>query len=576
VKNNFWKLTLTGAFSAMALTGHAIPFDGSTGTTATVVVNSAGGAGVDYTSLKAASTAFNAVATLNRPWVLLIDSDLVETERVAFGTNVTAGNSLTIKPAPGKTPTITFSNATPFHTNSYYGCLVIGANNDAIRSDAAPTAASIFETNNAFIIDGSNTAGGTSRDLTLLTVDDATGYVIRVVGATHGFVLKNSILLHQRTASASNCIGFGAGNIPGFGANGDYKSDNALLENNYFESKATSGGGTGIGVNYSIGAFGTLPVPKHYEGHVIRNNFFDVKHRGISALYSVNAVYSGNEFHVKYAGTGYNSGAIQHLLQNGNFPSAYTITMSDNMILDLHTSNTNAGAFGASALALAGGTNASYILHNNVITGMVSNGATASDHLMVGIWGNASASNYDIQHNSVNVGAIPNLTGATRSQAAGIYINNGNKTTNIVRNNIVRYAAGKGAPFVAAATGTGAVAIQPDNVTGNNFYQEVTGDVGSPLAYIGTAVASLTPYADFAALSTAGYGTGGAQSVDPASTTPAWAADLSFASAPVGMNTVASSTVLTDINGQTRSATGAYPGAYRIVAPSSVNDWAIY
>jgi hypothetical protein len=293
-------------------------------------------------------------------------------------------------------------------------------------------------------------------------------------------------------------------------------------------------------------------------------------------LYQVNCLYEGNTFQVRYAGSGANSGAIQHLLQNGTFPTSYTVTCRNNKIIDLQTSNTSAGDFGVNGIAMSGGTNAIYKVYNNVITGIISGGASSVDQLITPIWGTGGTSAYEIEHNSINVGPQPNVTGATRSRAAGIVINTGiSPNQSYIKNNIVRYAVGKGAPIVSYATGTGAVSINPANIVGNDLFQAVSSDPASPLAYIGTTLASTTAYADQAALSTAGYNLGGGQSVDPAATTPPWNADLSFSAAPVPMGKVTSSSILTDINGDVRPATNAYPGAYRIVV-SGVNDWSVY
>lgn len=574
--------SLFAVIATLGLTGSAlaVPFDGSTGTTATVTVNSDGSG--DYISLKAASQAFNAVTTINRPWLLLVDSDLAETSRVAFGTNVTAGAGLTIKPSAGKTPTISLANATPGNTNSYYGALVIGTNDSGISDIAGatgdPTAASIFETNNAFTIDGSNTEGGTTRDLTIRSTADLSGNMIRVVGSTNGFVVKNANLLMRKPSGSAVALAFGAGKIAGFGTQGgDYKSDYAVVDNCFIEAKATTNGAAGLGIQYSISAFGTLSAPKHFEGHVVRNCVFDVRHRGISSLYQVNSLYDGNEFHVRNNATGNNSGAIQILAQNGDYPSSYTMTISNNKILDLQTSNTNVGDYGINGIGLTVGLNATYKVNNNVITGIRNGGSSAVDQISVGIWATGSTSVYQIEHNSINMDPQVAISGASRNRAAGIVINSGpHPTASYVKNNIVRYAVGKGAPVVVYASSAGASPIATANVAGNNLVQTVTGDPASPLAYIGTALVSTTPYADQAALSTAGYNNNGGQSVDPAATVPAWASDLSFSAEPPTLGKVASSSVLTDINREARPATNAYPGAYRIAAGSSVNDWSVY
>jgi hypothetical protein len=72
---------------------------------------------------------------------------------------------------------------------------------------------------------------------------------------------------------------------------------------------------------------------------------------------------------------------------------------------------------------------------------------------------------------------------------------------------------------------------------------------------------NITAFADWQALGFDTPGTGG-QSTDPFFTLPNWNSELRFAGRPIqGISGVASSTVLTDIDGNARPATDAIPGA---------------
>jgi hypothetical protein len=64
------------------------------------------------------------------------------------------------------------------------------------------------------------------------------------------------------------------------------------------------------------------------------------------------------------------------------------------------------------------------------------------------------------------------------------------------------------------------------------------------------------------------------QSVDPATTSPAWDSDLLFPGTPAGVANVAASTTLVDVLGNARPATGALPGAQQ--PSSSASDWMQY
>lgn len=592
---------LSFVLAGLAATGYAIPFDNSTGAPATVIVN-ADGSG-DYTSLGEASTAFNAVSGgINRTWTLLVDSDLDEPNPIAFGNNVAAGSKVIVKPNTGKTPTVTFTNTTAPRTSAIYGAWLIGANNGALNNgenNEDPTGANIFLSNDAYVIDGSNTENGTTRDLTIQNVEtEQTGHIIRVVGSSHGTIIKNVNILQKRSTGAANGISFGGGRYAGFNGSdpdGNFRSNNCVIENCYIQAKSSpSGTGTvGIGINSSVAilyptgtssaditALYTLSPGLHFENFIFRNNDFDVKHRGIGMHFIINSTYENNRFSVRNTTSGGGSAAIIHLAQNT--PDApYDMTIRNNIIHTLETVNVAAaGGITGIDVGVGGGATArpTYHIYNNVVTGFAHTAAEsepATDQIVRGIQLATTNTNAEIHHNSINVDIPTNYkaTAASIGKVAGLVIaSNASGEIKKITNNLVRVNVG-GTNSAAYRSGTGLATLG----SGNNFVKNNGG-------YHSIIVTRYhATYADMAIHATDGvlYAVGGAQSVDPATLSPAWDTNptaewpLSFASVPAGLGKADVSTISTDIKGIARGTENVYPGAYAI-ATSNVADWSTY
>lgn len=536
----------------------AVPIDASSGTTQTAVVDNTGAG--DYLNLAAAATDFDNVAGgVNRPWIISVNTNTVEPVNVPFGNTFNNGSSLTIKPASGKTPTVTIT-ATAGNT-SINGNLLFGVNTTGTVAQA-----NLFATANGFIIDGSNTVGGTTRDLTITnTSADTNGQLLRIAGACNGMVIKNTNLVQLRSGTTNNVIGFAGGVVGTF----TMLSNNVVVNNCYLESLHTTSATNGIGINYSTQATGTaLPSGTNFDGHVYSNNTFKVTHRALAGVFIAGMTVTGNTFSIRNAIVGGNSWAVGHVVLNGAPASPFTVTIANNMINDLQTSNTNAGALGIYGIDVGAGGTGTYNIYNNVVTGINLNGsAAAAEQHCLGISCDSPADTYVVEHNSVNVAPQTKVTGAVQGNAAGISVN-ATLAGTVVRNNIVSFSDAGTSTAAFFTQGTSVIAT--GNVVGNDLF---AGPGVAALALFGSG----TAFPDETSFAGAGYNGGGGQSVDPAGTTPPWnTSNLSFASAPSGLGTVASSTILTDINGQTRPATGAYPGAYRIVAPSRVTEWSLY
>ena len=110
---------------------------------------------------------------------LYIDDDLDETENTLLISreDLTEETSVLIKPAPGKTPTITVAHGT--------------------GGDRTGNTGFSIERAKYVTIDGSNTVGGDTRDLTILFAEEAsTGSIMTIYSTVNHITVKNTILTH--------------------------------------------------------------------------------------------------------------------------------------------------------------------------------------------------------------------------------------------------------------------------------------------------------------------------------------------------------------------------------------------
>jgi len=188
-------------------------------------------------------------------------------------------NNLVIKPAPLKTPVITITGCTTAGHQAYAGITL--------------------DSTSFVTIDGSNTVGGTSRDLTLLMSDATNGrIIIQAYGNSDNITIKNCILKYNQTPAGSTTS-------RGIYVNGQSTgvTDNFLVEN------CLIGDGTNDPA-YSVSITGSSTGPIFCSNINIKNNelygtlrrvyFFNV---GTSSsvceisgnqIYGLNAPPSGN------------------------------------------------------------------------------------------------------------------------------------------------------------------------------------------------------------------------------------------------------------------------------------------
>lgn len=552
------------AAATWAASCFAAPFDNSTGTAATAVLNPAGGG--DYTSLAAAATAFNAVTGgINRPWTLQVDANTTITEAtdVYLANSFGAQGSLTIKPAPGTQPTFAFTNLTP--GTGVIGHFVIGCTTGA----AAASSTNSFSSNGKYVIDGSNTTGGTTRDMTFSMPtgnDGSNTYTIRIFGDNDGVVIKNCNIHNRKTGSTSSlsstAVGLGGGKLSD--TNLAVTPDNCQIVNNWLQATPTSI--TGNGVESVLNASGTVASAEDtITGTVITGNDIIGKRYGLFLAGCVSETVSGNRITVM----GASSPTINYvgmILLDTNAVDGGTITIDSNRFNIVNTPTTQA-ARGNMAVWVASGMSTSTInLTNNNVLDMTYTSTGGGDTLNRGFTLQSATCTYLVEHNSINVSSNAPTTGATTGNVAAIQCSALSTSGAItIRNNIVRFNdGGTNTACITVANTTNVASLGNDLVPGASVQYGMVG---------------ATRYATLAAWQGAGFDAlaSGAQSTDPTVVFPAWNADLHFAFAPPTLGSVAASTVLLDIDGDDRPTTGALPGSDQ-VAPGAAHaqSWGFY
>ena len=176
-------------------------------------------------------------------------------------------NNLVIKPAPGKTPTIFITGCSTTGETAYSGLTI--------------------DSTGFVTIDGSNTDGGSTRDLTFLMNDSTNGrIVIQLYENTDNIVIKNlNILFGVNPASSTSSRGIYANGLAGGVA------DSVLIEN------CQIGDGT-YNPNYAVSITGYSTGAMYASKIYIRNNLLYGRLRTVYFFYGgaegTNSEISGN------------------------------------------------------------------------------------------------------------------------------------------------------------------------------------------------------------------------------------------------------------------------------------------
>jgi|GEM_PF-623943 len=260
----FTTLNLTSAPAESDADFYTINYNNNNGVNYTVQIGPLSG---DYyipqgSNARGYSSLASAIQNLNENGAsgtvrFLIDGDLNEigANLRIYRPDLNATNNLIIKPAPSKTPTITITGCTTTGEAAYSGLTI--------------------DSTDYVTIDGSNTEGGTTRDLTFRMADGTNGRIVIQLYEDADFItIKNvNIFYNQPPASTTASRGIYANGLAG-GA-----SDSVIVEN------CQIGDGT-YNPNYavSITGYGTGAI---YASKIyIRNNILYGRLRTIYFYYA--------------------------------------------------------------------------------------------------------------------------------------------------------------------------------------------------------------------------------------------------------------------------------------------------
>ena len=492
------------------------------------------GATGTYPTLTAAVADYNTKCLTGPVTFSLIDASYsaAETFPIVVQPNPSASstNTLTIKPAAGVSP--------------------------VISGLAASTSVLVLNGADFVTIDGSNTAGGTTRDLTIRNINATTAGVVTVWVASQGAgagatndVIKNTVLEGPATGTFTLfnfAINLGANT----GAPNGPDNDNITIQNNlirkaYYGIQAIGGTATANVINdllitgNTIGGAGTDAI-------------------GITGLFmgqADNATISSNDIF----GITSTSNIDAVVLTTGVTNSTFT----SNRVRDI----TNNGTNRAAGVNVNAGTGANLTFANNMMYNIISNGTSGLAFGSYGFYVSAGTG-YKFYFNTISLTGDRDAVAITKptSPSAALMVNFSTAASLDVRNNIFvnRHTAATNGPrsysIYSTAPNTAFSAI--DN---NDYF--VSGAQGT-LGFLGSDAATLT------ALRTAFGSNLNSISVDPSfvSTT-----DLHM-NANTGDNLCLEGKatpiagVTTDYDGQTRNATTPDIGADEFVfnAPSFV------
>jgi hypothetical protein len=375
------------------------------------------------------------------------------------GSNAT--NTITIKPDPGVTTSISGS--------------VVG---------------SIIRINGSFVtIDGSNTVGGTTRDLTIQnTSSSTTTAAIHVAssgtsaGATN-VTLKNLNVHAGLAGTTTNIFGIFAGGAA-VGTNGD-NNDFLTIQNNAIDTAYEA-----IAARASTvlnGVYNGVNINNNVIGNVTAAN--SVAFRGIELIGAAAPVISQNEiFNMQTTTISANIAGIEL----GS--TVYYAQVLRNKVHDLVNDNTGQwGAFGLYNSTSTNNFSNSFV--NNAIWGVSNYGFTATSFSAVGIR-IAGGAGHKVYFNSVNMfGSQTLATGISAAFAADSAADSGLDLRNNVFVNGITGGSKQYAAYLSTATAFGTSAnISFGTSNYNDYYSTGTGSQAGFLNFFGVDSTTLTAW----------------------------------------------------------------------------------
>lgn len=327
--------------------------------------------------------------------------------------------NLTFKPFTGVQPVITLNY--PADANSGpSGAMIIGI----------PTRGNIswdsLKTTRNIVIDGSNTVGGTTRDLTFQTALTAhrNAMPLVIVGDVANIVVKNTNIYYRpQTVSTAGNLFIGAVMV----RSRNYLGQDWVPHDIVFENNHLSGNFDGVAQNaQGYGCFqSTTPLPATYPYNITLNgNLIEGKRRGVALYRAGSHTISNNEIKLN-----------QNIAANTTNEAIYAVDVDTGSVVNIYnnkisqvSSITNAASSGNAAISIE--TFGTYNVYNNFIYGFNLT-ATNPTAYLYGIKNSSANATLNCYFNSIHMNDI-SVSGTITYN--GLLISNG---TNDIKNNIV-------------------------------------------------------------------------------------------------------------------------------------------
>ena len=367
-------------------------------------------------------------------------------------------HTVTIKPYTGVQPVITLAYPTD-GTSGPSGALIIGLPSKGnIAWDSLRTTRNI-------IIDGSNTPGGTTRDLTIqnLTTSHGNAFPMAIVGDVSNVVIKNCNIYYRAQSVSTSNLFRAAVQLRARLQNAiNWTPTNITLENNHISSNfpGVSQGAQGIVVT------ALSPTPTTYSGGiVIKDNIIEGNQRAVALNWSAGTDIFDNEIILNQtiSATTANQGIVATNVVAGSEVNIY------NNVVSSVSSVSNGASAGNTAISIESA--GIYNVYNNMIFGFNLSAANPTASLR-GISVSSSTAAVNVNYNTVYMDNIGDIgTGVVAYN--GLYFSDG---INDVKNNIVYSAESDFVTYCINRTGTAGTLVSDYN----DFYPVNTtnGNVG--------------------------------------------------------------------------------------------------
>lgn len=418
-----------------------------------------GGSDPDFPSLRDAFQAINN-SNITGDCIFYITSDITEvTTPGGIGLAVNPEPyTITFKPYTGVQPTITLPYTTDGNSGPS-GAFVIGIpmENNIAWNDLRVT--------RNIIIDGSNTPGGTTRDLTITNQTNSVGnaFPITIVGDVSNVTIKNCNIYYKAQTTSTSNLFRAAVQIRGRLQNSiNWTPSNITLENNHINANfpGVSQGLQGI-VTVALSPQPTTQV----DGLIIRNNIIEGRQRAVALGWSASTDIYDN---ILIFDQTVSASVANQAIVAANIVPGSVVNIYNNIISSISSiSNAAAGVNSGISIESAG----TYNVYNNMIYGFSLN-ATNPTATFRGIAVTAATATANIYFNTIYMTNLADIGTGTVTYS-GIFVSDG---TNDIKNNIVYSAEGDFANYCIYRSGTNGTLAS----NYNNFYpvSSTNGNVG--------------------------------------------------------------------------------------------------